>query len=105
MKFNDSKLIELAQSMYYNSELAPQKVPHIASLFQREELNNDERNQLIDFIDKYRKIQPRSMATLKRELLNLIGFQSDYRFSANTVSRVELEAIYNFVMSNLKEKK
>jgi hypothetical protein len=106
MKFDDNKLIGLAKSMYFGSEMAPQKLPHLAKLFNKEELNNEERNNLIDFIDRYRTSQPRSMTTMKRELLNLIGFKSDseYSYSTNTVSRVELEAIYNFVMSNLRGK-
>lgn len=104
MKFDDSKLIGLAKSTYYGSEMAPQRVPTISKLFEKQELNNDERNQLIDFVDKYRSSQPRSMTTMKRELMTLVGFTDDYNSMTNTVNRKELEAIYNFVMAKVLAK-
>lgn len=104
MKFDDSKLISLAKSTYYGSEMTPQRVPTIPKLFEKEELNNDERNQLIDFVDKYRSSLPRSMTTMKRELLTLVGFKDEYNSAANTVNRRELEAIYNFVMNKVLAK-
>jgi hypothetical protein len=98
MKFNDSKLIELAKSTYYASELAPQKTPHVQKLFGKDELNNEERNQLIDFVNDYRKRLPVSMTTMKRELLNLAGYKG-HSSTGNVVNRDELAAIYDFVVS------
>jgi hypothetical protein len=104
MKFNDSRLIELAKSTYYSSEMAPQRLPQLKKVFEKTELDNKERNDLIDFVNEYRRKTPISMSTMKRELLNLVGYKGTNYSTGNIVNRDELAAVYEFVVTKLLAK-
>lgn len=102
-KFDDTKLVTLAKSLYYNRGKEPDSV--VMKTFTKETLGtpltNLERNALLDFIQANALSgNPMSMTNMKKQILLMIGYElpsnTGYSYGANNVNRKELQAIYEW---------
>lgn len=94
--FDDRKLINLARYNFYSHKI-DDRPEGIEELFTKEKLSNSESNQLLAFLETSRHHKPLSMSEMKRQILSIIGFENAKNSWQNTVSRDELEAIYNYI--------
>ena len=99
--FDDEKLQNLARySLYAGAkDIDPDVASKVKSLVTKEKLDNSERNHLLTFIDSAKVIKPKSMTEMKNEILALIGAAPSSTYT-NTMSRPDVEAIYNWFMEN-----
>lgn len=96
--FDDDRLRRLANRNWLESRKIDEKFSRVGSVINKETLlDNEERNLLLEFLEKSQPPRPLSMSTMKREILNKIGHSEDRPSWTNTVSRDELAAIYQFV--------
>jgi hypothetical protein len=102
-QFDDKRLVDLAKRYYYGHGKEPNST--VRTCFNKTDaLNNDERNELLKFIEENMFVRPISMSQMKREILGFIGYKKDwtnnggYSYGDNTVNRKELEAIYQWFM-------
>lgn len=98
-KFNDSSLLELAKRAYYSNGNEPSKA--VKDAMEKQSLTNEERNTLLTFVKGTLVIKPKSMAAMKKEILQKIGYQKperSYYSTPNIIGREELMAIYTYIM-------
>lgn len=105
MMFDDRRLIGIARTMFYASSEKPKNQDELRQLFHKTTLTMEERNKVLLFMDDFKSSatslnRPISMATMKNEILAMIAFKDNYNHAANTVSRPELQAIYQFMIDN-----
>jgi hypothetical protein len=94
-KFDDRKLINLARYNWFR--MSSYKRPEIDQLFSKESLSNPERNTLLTFLNESRAFNAPQMSirSMKEEIFQLIGVKDEVSNPHPTVSRRELELIYN----------
>lgn len=90
--FNDEKLLSLCRKVYYTLEKGTFEQANIQILLNKSQLNNSERNVLIEFLEIHRQTKPLSVADMKREIFEAIKYKSGNHYG--TICRDELNAIY-----------
>ena len=98
--FDDQKLIKLARFSYFSTKKSdPNK--DLEKMFEKEVLTNGERNYLLTFLEENKQVKPLSIRDMKTEIFSHIKFESPNQWGT-TVNRVELEAIYKFILGAKK---
>lgn len=101
-QFDDRKLINLARYNWFR--MTTYKRPEIDGLFEKEVLTNAERNELLAFLNETRAFTApqASIRSMKEEIFKIIGVKDEVYNPHPTVSRKELELIYNY-LKGIKE--
>lgn len=93
--FNDQQLITLARSRFFSVD-PDYSDQSLKNLFSKKELDNKDRNRLLGFLAEHKYARPLSMREMKSEIFSILNYETTNSYTT-TVSRTELEVIYNFI--------
>lgn len=97
-KFDDTKLITLAKSLYYSRGKEPSDL--VRKCLNKQELTNPERNAVLTFVQENALSgQTMSMTQMKREILTAIGRTDVLVAYQNTLNAKEVRAIYEWFVA------
>ena len=100
-QFNDATLINIAKSYYFSKPL--ERTEELDGVLKKDKLSNSERNRLLFLIESNRHKGLVSISSMKAQIFEIIGHKTSNQWGT-TVNRSDMEAIYNYIITQPGQK-